>query len=292
MKIGVVFPQTEIGAAPSGVASYAVAVESLKFNHILVYDHVVGADPKGHPGWKGPYTSDSQFHEPMVLFGYLAAITKDVELVTGIVILPQRQTVLVAKQAAEIDVLSNGRLRLGVGIGWNRIEYGALGEDFSNRGTRLEEQVGLLRALWAKEVIDFQGIWHSVTSAGLNPLPVQRPIPIWIGGGADKVLRRIAMIGDGWFPQIKPDAEGRVKISKLFEYAEKANRDPATIGIEGRLNLKDYPESEWPHVVEDWKNIGASHLSINTMGAGLASVEHHVEMISRFAESYKRNFGH
>jgi probable F420-dependent oxidoreductase len=227
----------------------------------------------------------------MVLFGYLASITEHVELVTGIVILPQRQTVLVAKQAAEIDVLSNGRLRLGVGIGWNRIEYDALGENFSNRGIRLEEQVGLLRALWTKEVIDFQGIWHSVMSAGLNPLPVQRPIPIWIGGGADKVLRRIAKIADGWFPQIKPDAEGRSKISKLFEYAEEANRDPATIGIEGRLNLKDYPEPQWPHVVEAWKNVGASHLSINTMGAGLASVEHHVDMISRFAESYEQNFG-
>lgn len=291
LKIGVVFPQTEIGSSPLGIREYAVAVERLHFSHILVYDHVVGADPKGHPGWKGPYTSDSQFHEPMVLFGFLASITEFVELVTGIVILPQRQTVLVAKQAAEIDVLSNGRLRLGVGIGWNKVEYQSLGEDFSNRGVRSEEQVRLLRELWTNEVIDFQGTWHSVKAAGLNPLPVQRPIPIWMGGGADAVLRRIVKIADGWFPQIKPDKDGKEKMAKLVEYSKAAGRDPSTIGIEGRLNLKDYPEDEWARVAEDWQSLGVSHLSINTMGSGFNSVEQHIETLSRFADTYKKNLG-
>lgn len=290
MKIGVVFPQTEIGASPLGVRKYAVAIERLQFNHILVYDHVVGADPKGYPGWKGPYTSESQFHEPMVLFGFLASITESVELVTGIVILPQRQTVLVAKQAAEIDLLSNGRLRLGVGIGWNEVEFQALGEDFSNRGVRSEEQISLLRELWTNEVIDFQGKWHSVKAAGLNPLPIQRPIPIWMGGGADAVLRRIVKIADGWFPQIKPDKDGKEKIAKLVEYSEAAGRDPSTIGIEGRINLKDYPEEQWARTVQAWQSLGVSHLSINTMGSGFNSVEQHIEALSQFAHNYKKHF--
>lgn len=290
MKIGVVFPQTEIGASPLGVRKYAVAIERLQFNHILVYDHVVGADPKGYPGWKGPYTSESQFHEPMVLFGFLASITEFVELVTGIVILPQRQTVLVAKQAAEIDVLSNGRLRLGVGIGWNEVEFQALGEDFSNRGVRSEEQISLLRKLWTNEVIDFQGKWHSVKAAGLNPLPIQRPIPIWMGGGADAVLRRVVKIADGWFPQIKPDKDGKEKIAKLVEYSEAAGRDPSTIGIEGRINLKDYPEEQWARTVQAWQSLGVSHLSINTMGSGFNSVEQHIEALSQFAHKYKKHF--
>ncbi len=290
MKIGVVFPQTEIGASPLGVRKYAVAIERLQFNHILVYDHVVGADPKGYPGWKGPYTSESQFHEPMVLFGFLASITESVELVTGIVILPQRQTVLVAKQAAEIDVLSNGRLRLGVGIGWNEVEFQALGEDFSNRGVRSEEQISLLRKLWTNEVIDFQGKWHSVKAAGLNPLPIQRPIPIWMGGGADAVLRRVVKIADGWFPQIKPDKDGKEKIAKLVEYSEAAGRDPSTIGIEGRINLKDYPEEQWARTVQAWQSLGVSHLSINTMGSGFNSVEQHIEALSQFAHKYKKHF--
>ena len=290
MKIGVVFPQTEIGASPLGVRKYAVAIERLQFNHILVYDHVVGADPKGYPGWKGPYTSESQFHEPMVLFGFLASITESVELVTGIVILPQRQTVLVAKQAAEIDLLSNGRLRLGVGIGWNEVEFQALGEDFSNRGVRSEEQISLLRELWTNEVIDFQGKWHSVKAAGLNPLPIQRPIPIWMGGGADAVLRRVVKIADGWFPQIKPDKDGKEKIAKLVEYSEAAGRDPSTIGIEGRINLKDYPEEQWARTVQAWQSLGVSHLSINTMGSGFNSVEQHIEALSQFAHKYKKHF--
>src|SRR4029453_17668221 len=198
MNIGVVFPQVEIGQDPAVVRDYAQTVEGLGYTPLLVFDHLPGANPERPGGWKGPYTYRHLFHEPFVLFGYLAAVTERVELVTGILILPQRQTALVAKQAAVVDVLSRGRLRLGIGIGWNFVEYEALGENFKNRGRRSEEQIEVLRALWTKELVTFTGRWHKITDAGINPLPVQRPIPIWLGGGAEQVLRRIARLGDGW----------------------------------------------------------------------------------------------
>src|SRR6478752_3439105 len=184
MRIGVVFPQTELGGDVGAVRAYGQRVEELGFTHILAYDHVVGADPDVHTGWGGPYDVHTTFHEPLVMFGFLAALTRSVELVTGVIILPQRQTALVAKQAAEVDLLSGGRLRLGIGTGWNAVEYEALNEDFHNRGARSEEQIAVLRALWTQPVVTFEGRWHHIDAAGINPLPVQRPIPIWLGGEA------------------------------------------------------------------------------------------------------------
>src|SRR5579859_7042033 len=178
MKIGVVFPQTEIGADAGAVRAYAQRVEELGYGHVLAYDHVLGADPAVHVGWSGPYDVRTTFHEPLVLFGYLAALTS-LELVTGIIILPQRQTALVAKQAAEVDLLTGGRFRLGIGLGWNAVEYEALGEDFTNRGKRSEEQVEVIRKLWTERSVTFEGKYHRVTGAGLAPLPNQRPIPVW-----------------------------------------------------------------------------------------------------------------
>jgi len=203
VKVGVVFPQTEIGADPGAIRSYAEAVSELGYQHVLVYDHVLGADTAVHTGWRGPYNLQSTFHEPFVLYGYLAAISR-LELVTGIVILPQRQTVLVAKQAAEVDLLSQGRFRLGVGLGWNAVEYEALGKDFSNRGQRIVEQVKLMRRLWTEESVTFEGQFETVTGAGLAPLPVQRPIPIWFGAMSIPALRRAGQLADGWFPQVVP----------------------------------------------------------------------------------------
>lgn len=181
MRIGVVFPQTELGSDPTVLRAYAERVEELGFAHILAYDHVVGADTTVHQGFEGPYDIDSTFHEPFVMMGYLAAVTT-LELVTGVIILPQRQSVLVAKQAAEVDLLTGGRLRLGVGLGWNAVEYEALGETFTNRGRRSEEQVVLMRKLWTQRSVTFKGKYHTVTGAGLAPLPTQRPIPVWFGG--------------------------------------------------------------------------------------------------------------
>ncbi|MEU4193216.1 LLM class F420-dependent oxidoreductase [Kribbella sp. NPDC026611] len=277
MKIGAVFPQLEIGADPRTVRDWTTIVEAAGYNHVLAYDHVLGADPTNRPGWTG-YTDKSLFHEVFVLFGYLAAITTKLELVTGVLVLPQRQTALVAKQAAEVDVLSGGRLRLGVGIGWNHVEYDALDIPFEKRGARLTEQVELLRKLWAEPVISFEGEFDRVQEAGLNPLP-GRQIPIWFGGGADAVLRRTGRIGDGWMPQLAPDDEARAKLTMIRETAEKAGRDPQTIGIEPRLTLGAVPESEWRAYADGWRELGATHLCVNTMNMGLAKPEDHAQVL-------------
>ena len=190
MQIGVVFPQTEIGNDPAAIRDYAQTAEGLGFSHVLAYDHVLGANPQRPGGWSGPYTYLTPFHEVFVLFGYLAAVTHKLGLAAGVIILPQRQTALVAKQAASLDVLSGGRLRLGIGLGWNEVEYTSLNENFHNRGKRIEEQVVLMRRLWTEPLVDFKGKWHTIPDAGLNPLPVQRPIPVWFGGSAEAALRR------------------------------------------------------------------------------------------------------
>jgi probable F420-dependent oxidoreductase len=181
MRVGAVFPQTELGGDVGAVRAYGQGVEDLGYRHVLAYDHVVGADPAVHTGWDGPYDIDTTFHEPFVMFGYLAAATTALEFVTGVIILPQRQIALVAKQAAEVDLLTQGRFRLGIGIGWNAVEYDALGEDFSTRGARSEEQIELLRRLWTERSVTFDGRFDSFKGAGIAPLPVQRPIPVWIG---------------------------------------------------------------------------------------------------------------
>ena len=203
MRIGVVLPQTEIGPEVGAIRRYGQGVEDLGFQHVLAYDHVVGADPAVHQPWNGPYDIDTQFHEPFVLFGFLAGCTS-LDLVTGITILPQRQTALVAKQAAEVDLLTRGGFRLGVGIGWNPVEYEALGQDFTTRGRRLEEQVGLLRRYWTERSVTAEGEFDRVTGAGLAPLPVQRPIPIWFGGMSPKAYERMGRLADGWFPLVQP----------------------------------------------------------------------------------------
>src|SRR5947209_5294643 len=234
MQLGVVFPQNEIGANPQDIRDYAQTVEGLGYSHLVIYDHVLGADPTNRPGWKG-YTDQDLFHEPFVLFGYLAAITQ-LELVTGVIILPQRQTALVAKQAAEIDVLSGGKLRLGIGVGWNAVEYEALGSDFRQRGRMVEEQIEVLRLLWSQEIVTYHGQFHTITEAGLNPLPVRRSIPIWTGGSAETMLRRTARLADGWFPLGRPVEKLEQTIQRLQSYLREAGRDPNTFGIEAQVN--------------------------------------------------------
>lgn len=279
MQIGVVFPQTEIGPDPAGVRDYALAVEAMGYSHVLAYDHVVGADLTHRPDWRGPYSLESLFHEPFVLFAYLAAITQHLRFVTGVIILPQRQTVLVAKQATEVDVLSGGRFRLGIGIGWNELEYQALGENFHDRGERSEEQIELLRRLFTEESVTFQGRWHQLEAVGLKPLPIQRPIPIWIGGGAEVTLRRIARVGDGWFPQRPPDEEAGEMVQRLREYTREAGRDPKSVGIEARLSIQRVPRDGWASYVEDWRRLGAGYLAVNTMGLGLNGAKEHIEAL-------------
>ena len=290
MKVGVVFPQTEIGTDPAVIKDYAQTAEELGFLHILAYDHVIGANPASRPGWKPPYSHLDNFHEPLVLFGYLAGLAKKIGLVTGIIILPQRQTVLVAKQTATLDVLSAGRLRFGIGIGWNPVEYEALGENFKNRGLRSEEQIEVLRKLWTQELVTFEGRWHKITDAGINPLPVQRPIPIWFGGTDDRALRRLGKLGDGWFPLMGPDEKCRAAIEKIHSYAREAGRNPNDIGIEGRLGYGQGSTDAWLRDLQAWKDLGATHVSLNTMRAGLGSPAAHIEAIRRFRDATAKSW--
>jgi len=284
VQIGVVFPQTEIGGDVGAVRAYARGVEESGYAHLIAYDHVVGADPATHQGWSGPYDVDSTFHEPFVLFGFLAAITR-LELVTGIVILPQRQTALVAKQAAEVDLLTGGRMRLGVGLGWNAVEYEALGKDFTDRGRRVEAQVDLLRRLWTERAVTVDGPDDTVTGAGIAPLPVQRPIPVWFGAATPPAYRRAGRLGDGWMPLVPPGPkldEARVIVHQA---ARAAGRDPALLGLEGRVNWGDGGVDRLMDHVGRWRAAGASHLSVNTMNAGLPSVDDHLRVLDDVARA-------
>ncbi|MCW5853539.1 MAG: LLM class F420-dependent oxidoreductase [Anaerolineae bacterium] len=287
MQLGVIFPQTEMGPDAGAVRAYATGIESLGYTHLQVYDHVLGADTRERPDWRGAYRLEDQFHEVMVLFGYLAAVTQRVELVTGVLVLPQRQTALVAKQAAEVDLLSGGRLRLGVGIGWNAVEYEALGENFHNRGRRIEEQIAVLRHLWTTPSVHFTGRWHVLPDAGLNPLPVQRPIPVWMGGTAEPVLERVGRLADGWFPQWRafPSVEGmRAAIGRVRAAAEAAGRDPHRIGISGVMTMSQGTPDDWLRAAQDWQAAGASYLAVNTMGARLPSPDGHLAALKRFMD--------
>ena len=285
MKIGVVFPQTEIGSDPAMIRDYAQAVEAMGYTHILAFDSVVGANPDRPGGWDSPYTYRHAFHEPFVLFGFWAAVTRRIELVTGVLVLPQRQTALVAKQAAEVDVLSGGRLRLGIGVGWNPVEFEALAENIKNRGKRVEEQLDLMRRLWTEELVTYEGRWHRVPDGGLNPLPVQRPIPVWMGGESEAVLRRAARLADGWITlqTFRPGPAAQQTVDRLYGLVREAGRDPAAFGVEGRVALSNVPEADRGKEMAAWRAMrGITHLCVNTMGLGLPRPEEHVRTLERF----------
>jgi probable F420-dependent oxidoreductase len=284
MQIGVVFPQTEIGNDPAVIRDYAQTAEGLGFSHLLAYDHVLGANPQRPGGWSGPYTHLTPFHEVFVLFGYLAAVTSRLGLAAGVIILPQRQAALVAKQAASLDVLSGGRLRLGVGLGWNEVEYTALNENFHNRGKRIEEQVELMRLLWSEPLVSFKGKWHTIPDAGLNPLPVQRPIPVWFGGNAEAALRRLARLGDGWIALQRRAAEARPGLAMLERFLEEAGRSRSQVGLEARIPYDTGDPRAWETEVREWQAEGATHLSFNSMGSGFKTPQEHIEAIRKFAE--------
>jgi probable F420-dependent oxidoreductase len=282
MQIGVVFPQTEIGGAVADVRRYATGAEELGFAHLLAYDHVLGADPDAHAPWNGPYDINTTFHELFVLFGYLAACTR-LELVTGVIILPQRQTALVAKQAAEVDLLAEGRFRLGVGLGWNAVEYEALGQPFDQRGRRMSEQIPLLRRLLTETVVTHDGEFDRITAAGLAPMPIQRPIPIWIGGSSEPAYRRAGRLADGWFPMMAPGPRLDDARAIVDEAAVAAGRDPAAMGTEGRVSWSADGVAKLVDHVGRWRDAGATHLSINTMNAGLGGVDRHLDVLEEVA---------
>ncbi len=284
MELGVVFPQSEIGNDPAAIRDFAQAAEGLGYTHLLIYDHVLGADRDRAGGFQGPYDKDTPFHEVFVTLGYLAACTTTIELATAVVILPQRQTVLVAKQAAEVDILSGGRMRLGVGVGWNAVEYVGLNESFTNRGRRQEEQVTLMRELWANDTVDFTGKWHRVEKAGINPRPT-RQIPIWFGGGAPALVERIAKFGDGWFPLMGPGDAAAATIAAIREAMKAEGRDPATLGIQAQAQARGGNPERWRKNADEWRELGATHIAIGTMGAGLASPADHIAAIRQYKES-------
>ena len=283
MKIGTVFPQIEIGDDPATVREYATRVEAAGYDHVLAYDHVLGVDP-ARENWDGPYDNADQFHEPLTTFSHLAAVTEDLTFVTGILILPQRQTALVAKQAAEVDVLSGGRLRLGVGNGWNHHEYTALGQDFGERGRRIEEQIEVLRHLWTEDVVAFDGDFHEIPEMGINPRPTQQPIPIWLGGMADPVKRRVARQADGWIPQFQPGEEAEAHLADLDEYAQEAGRSLEDIGIHGRVFAVPGEEDEWIERAQAWADLGADYLAMDTMYQDIDGPAAHVEHLEAVAE--------
>ena len=285
MKLGAILPQTEIGNDTGAVRDFIQAVEAIGFDYMGIYDHVLGADTSVRPGWRGFYTSADPFREVFVLYGYAAGITSRIELSTCIVILPQRQTVLAAKQAAEIDLLSGERFRLGIGIGWNDVEYTGLGEEFHNRGARVVEQVELMRKLWAEDVVTFDGKWHTVEAAGILPRP-RRQIPIWFGGTDERVLRRTVDIGDGWFP-LEAGERGIELLRKLRAIAVEQGRDPATIGVDVRIPMAGTDEGSRAALVESWRAEGVSHMAVVTMRAGHKTVDDHIDAIRRFHEGYK-----
>lgn len=285
MRVGVVFPQIEIGADPGAIRAYAAAISELGYGHLVVYDHVLTADAAVHRNWSGWFDPSSIFHEPLVLFAYLAALTT-LDLATGVIILPQRQTALVAKQAAEVDVLSGGRLRLGVGIGWNAIEYGALGKDFTDRGARMSEQIELLRALWTQSYVSFSGRYEQVAGAGIAPLPLQRPIPVWIGAGSNTTaLRRVGRIADGWFPLAEPGPELTRALAVVHAEARRAGRDPHALGMEGIIDFKRCGVDGLEAQKTAWRAAGATHLSVDTMLAGLNTVDDHIAVLASAAKA-------
>ncbi len=283
LRIGTIFPQTELGGDVGAVRAYGEKVNELGFTHIGVYDHVLGADPEIHKPWMGPYDVNTTFHEPFVLFGFLAAVA-DVELVSEVFILPQRQTALVAKQAIEVDLLTKGRFRLGVGVGWNEVEYEALDKEFHNRGKRLDEQVEIMRALWNEPVVTFDGTYEKITGAGLAPRPIQRPIPVWFGGRSRAAYERIGRTGDGWFPMTPPGEKlARAKLT-IDAAAVAAGRDPKSIGMEGQVPWSADPD-KLQRDVQRWHEGGATHVSVNTMAQGFTNVDEHLAALEQAASA-------
>lgn len=286
MQLGAILPQLEMQPTPDELRAAVVAIEEMGYSHLALFDHVVGVDPEAYPGWKMPYNVDSLFHEPMVLMGFLAAIT-NLELVTSILILPQRQATLVAKQAAEVDLLCGGRLRLGVGVGWNEAEYEALGVPFGNRGRRQEEQIALMRKLWCERSVTFSGEFHQLKSVGIAPRPLQQPIPIWLGGSSSVAYQRIGRLADGWFPQVRPGERLEAALREIQIGAVSVGRDPSEVSMEGRVSFGPGGLDNLDKVAEQaeaWRNAGASHLAINTMGAGFSTLHEHSEAFMRAIE--------
>jgi probable F420-dependent oxidoreductase len=283
MELGITLPLIDIGGDPATIRIFAQAAEAAGYDHLAAPDHVLGVNVASRPDWGDRNTSADLFHDPFVLFGFLSGCTTRIGFSTQVLILPQRQTVLVAKQAASLDVLCGGRFRLGVGIGWNEVEFVGLNEDFHNRGRRSEEQVQVMQALWAEPHVSFKGRWHEIDDAGINPLPTRRRVPIWFGGHHDLTLRRIAKWGDGWMMLAYPaDDSAKAAFASLRAYAEQEGRDPASLGIEVWVSTGTGDEATWREEFKFWKNAGVTHITLNSA----YQRNHHQRIASRSLQGH------
>ena len=281
MEIGAVFPHNEIGTDPQAIKDYAQGVEELGVTHLLIYDHVLGADRDRPGGFEGPYDKDVAFHEPFTTFAFVAAVTKKLDMITTVMILPQRQTVLVAKQAAELAILSNNRFKLGIGVGWNTVEYTGLNENFKNRGKRQEEQVELMRLLWESEVLEYKGDYHHIDKASINPRP-SKSVPIWFGGGAPQLIERCADLGDGWIPLMGPNEAARKTLAAIKEKRKSKGLDWDNFGVQAQAQYAGGDAERWNKHAEKWRNLGASHLAIATHNAEPTNVDGHLVRIKEY----------
>jgi len=281
MQISAWFPTRDIGTDPVRIRDWAQAAEELGYDHIEVPDHVFGATARD--GWSPRYTEQDPFHETFVTLGFLAGVTTTIGLASGVLILPQRQTGVVAKQATQVDILSGGRLRLGVGVGWNHVEYEALNEDWKSRGTRQREQVEVLKKLWCDDLVTYQGRFHQFTEVNITPRPVQRPIPVWFGGSSDAVVKRAAQIGDGWMPIMAPDHEAEAKLEQLRNHLSDCGRDPSAFGIEGWLRMDKADPDEWSVAAEGWRKLGADIVMLYPMYR-IPNFDDQIETLRRFKE--------
>jgi probable F420-dependent oxidoreductase len=286
-QIGAFFPTRDMPADRVAIRDWAQAAEAIGFDFVEVSDHVLGADRKALPNFEGPYDVDDSFHETFVTMAYMAAVTERVGLASGVLILPQRQTALVAKQAAQLDVVSGGRLRLGIGVGWNPVEYEALGQDWHVRGQRQTEQIELMNQLWTQRTVTFEGKFDRVHHAGVNPLPIQRPIPIWFGGGVDAVLRRAAKYGQGWIPLGRPDEQIEDQLARLHGYLENEGRDPDAFGIEAWVRSGIGGPDKWQAAAERWTALGATHVTFYTSGQGIGAVAQQIEAMKQFRDAVR-----
>jgi probable F420-dependent oxidoreductase len=282
MQIGALFPTGEIGTDAGAIRAYAQGVEGLGYAHVTTYEHVLGAGVANRPQWQGPYTSANPFHEPLVLYAFLAGVTSSLEFGTCVLVGPQRQTALLAKQSAELAILSGNRFRLGIGLGWNRVEYEALGVPWEGRGRRLNEQIALLRQLWSEDVVDFHGDFHTVDEAGINPLPT-KSIPIWLGGDSQKTLERVARVCDGWMAPAFTAADAEAGIGVLRKLAAGYGRD---VGIDGRVVLAFLGDDRdvWAREAAHWHELGATHLTFTSHGLGCATVDDHLRVLQELRE--------
>jgi probable F420-dependent oxidoreductase len=270
MKLGIALPLIDIQGDPATVRDFAQAAEAIGYHHLGAPDHVLGVNVASRPDWGARNTSKDFFHDPFVMFGFLSACTQKIGFSTQVLILPQRQTALVAKQVASLDVLSGGRFRFGVGVGWNPVEFVGLNENFGNRGKRSEEQVRVMKALWAEPHVNFKGEWHTIDDAGINPLPARRAVPIWFGGHADATLRRTAKWGDGWIMLAHPKGDqAEAEFAKLRGYVKQAGRDPSAVGIEVWVSTAEGGPADWRKEFQYWQGAGATHVTVNsTYGRG------------------------